>query len=244
MMEGSPNFPHTFLHSQPPLHARGWGWDLGEKQRKKRAARKQQLLCLIEQRSEKEFRNSNSLWHGIFWAGGLAAVSWDFTDRRIFDSVDGQMNSHGRHRKAARPDGNHSLSLILIFFFFRRSEFPNSLKMFQCILRYYFSDAFLHLLLVRVFLCVNVMFPPYFGKKRLVCSFPSFFLFFPLFSFFLPFFLFFLPFLPFILPSSFSLSPFLPSFSLFLFLSACFLSFSPPVVQLLTFSLHFPNTER
>ena len=65
----------------------------GKSREKKRAARKQQLLCLIEQRSEK--KNSEfGIVCGMeyFERGGLAAVSWDFLTGE-FLTVDGQMNS-------------------------------------------------------------------------------------------------------------------------------------------------------
>ena len=57
----------------------------GKSREKKRAARKQQLLCLIEQRSEK--KNSEfGIVCGMeyFERGGLAAVSWDLLTFPLF----------------------------------------------------------------------------------------------------------------------------------------------------------------
>lgn len=129
MIEGSPNFPPHFPH---PLMLEGVG-DRNWRERKRKKEGKQQLLCLIVKRSEKkELRIRNSLWHGIFWAGWAGWGIMGLTDRRIFDSWWTDEFRHGSvSRKRQGQMETHSLSLILIFFFSRRSEFPNSLKCFN-----------------------------------------------------------------------------------------------------------------
>lgn len=126
---GLPKFS-TPLSSSP--HTRGCGWQkLGGKEEKKEG--RQQLLCLIVKKIwKKELRIRNSLWHGIFWAGWAGWGIMGLTDRRIFDSWWTDEFRHGSvSRKRQGQMETHSLSLILIFFFSRRSEFPNSLKCFN-----------------------------------------------------------------------------------------------------------------
>ena len=106
---------------------------------------------------EKGFRIRNSLWQGIFWAGWACRGIVGFTDRRIFDSWWTDEFRHGSvSRKRQGQMETHSLSLILIFlFFFKRSEFPNSLKCFNASWGIS-SHRFPLPLLARVFLCACV----------------------------------------------------------------------------------------
>ena len=94
--------------------------DLGGKQRKKEGSR--EATTFMSYRTEiwkKEFRIRNSLWHGIFWAGWACCGIVGFTDRRIFDSWWTDEFRHGSvSRKRQGQMETHSLSLILIFFFF------------------------------------------------------------------------------------------------------------------------------